>query len=143
MPWDHASLDARQRAAYATALATAGYRLRLRSLTLPRSIDAGDRVAVRTSWVNQGSAPTYDRWDVRLTFARNGKATTVSLGEQLRGVTDTSRLRARVAVPGLRRGRYDVPVSVVDPTGYSAPMYLANAGRTSTGAYRVGSVSVR
>ena len=143
MPWDHASLDARQRSAYATALATAGYRLRLRSLTLPRSIDAGDRVAVRTSWVNQGSAPTYDRWDVRLTFARNGKATTVSLGEQLRGVTDSSRRRTRVAVPGLRKGRYDVSVSVVDPTGYSAPMYLANAGRTSAGTYRVGSVSVR
>ncbi|RYB92279.1 DUF4832 domain-containing protein [Nocardioides glacieisoli] len=143
MPWDHASLDARQRSAYATALATAGYRLRLRSLTLPRSIDAGDRIAVRTSWVNQGSAPTYDRWDVRLTFTRNGTATTVSLGDQLRGVIDSSRRRTRVAVPGLRKGRYDVSVSVVDPTGYSAPMYLANAGRTSSGSYRVGSVSVR
>jgi hypothetical protein len=143
MPWDHASLDARQRSAYATALATAGYRLRLRSLTLPRSIDAGDRIAVRTSWVNQGSAPTYDRWDVRLTFARNGTATTVSLGEQLRGVIDSSRRRTRVAVPDLRKGRYDLSVSVVDPTGYSAPMYLANAGRTSSGSYRVGSVSVR
>jgi hypothetical protein len=143
MPWDHASLDARQRSAYATALATAGYRLRLRSLTLPRSIDADDRIAVRTAWVNQGSAPTYDRWDVRLTFTRNGTATTVSLGEQLRGVLDSSRRRTRVAVPGLRKGRYDVSVSVVDPTGYSAPMYLANAGRTSSGSYRVGSVSVR
>jgi hypothetical protein len=143
MPWDHASLDARQRSAYATALATAGYRLRLRSLTLPRSIDAGDRIAVRTSWVNHGSAPTYDRWDVRLTFTRNGTATTVSLGEQLRGVIDSSRRRTRIAAPGLRKGRYDVSVSVVDPTGYSAPMYLANAGRTSSGSYRVGSVSVR
>ena len=98
---------------------------------------------MRTSWVNQGSAPTYDRWDVRLTFARNGTATTVSLGEQLRGVIDSSRRRTRIAVPGLRKGRYDVSVSVVDPTGYSAPMHLANRGRTSSGAYRVGSVSVR
>ena len=143
MPWDHASLTARQRSSYATALATAGYRLRLRSLTLPRTVDAGGRVAVRTSWVNTGSAPTYDRWDVRLTFARNGRATTVSLGQQLRGVTASSRRRARVSVPGLRPGRYAVLVSVVDPTGYSRPMYLANAGRTSSGAYRVGSVSVR
>lgn len=143
MPWDHASLDPRQRSAYATALATAGYRLRLRSLTLPRSIAAGDRIAVRTAWVNQGSAPTYDRWDVRLTLTRAGSATTVSLGEQLRGVTDSSRRRTRITLPDLGRGRYAVSVSVVDPTGYSAPMYLANAGRTSSGAYRVGSVTVR
>lgn len=144
MPWDHATLTDEQRSAYATALAAAGYRIRLRSLTLPRSIAAGDRFAVRTSWVNQGSAPTYDRWDVRLTLARDGRATTtVSLGQQLRGVVDSSRRRAGVSVPRLKRGRYDVLVSVVDPTGYSAPMYLANAGRTSDGAYRVGSVSVR
>ena len=143
MPWDHAALTAGQRSAYATALATAGYRIRLRSLTLPRSVDADDRFSVRTSWVNQGSAPTYDRWDVRLTFARNGRATTVSLGQQLRGVLDSSRRRATVSVPDLKRGRYDVLVSVVDPTGYSSPMYLANAGRIADGAYRVGSVSVR
>ncbi|MCF6376201.1 DUF4832 domain-containing protein [Nocardioides KLBMP 9356] len=143
MPWTHESLDARQRAAYDTALATAGYRLRLRALTLPRSVAAGDKVDVRTSWVNEGSAPTYDRWDVRLTFARNGKATTVSLGEQLRGVVDTSRRRARVSVRGLAKGRYDVSVSVVDPDGYSAPMYLANRGRTSSGTYPVGSLTIR
>ena len=46
-------------------------------------------------------------------------------------------------MPGLREGRYDVSVTVVDPTGYSAPMYLANAGRSSSGDYRAGSVSVR
>lgn len=142
MPWTFDTLTPPQRSAYATAVATAGYRLRLRSLTLPRRIDAGDPVAVRTSWLNQGSAPTYDRWDVRLTFSRKGKATTVSLGDQVRGVTDSSSSRSRVAVPSLRKGRYDVSVTVVDPTGYSAPMYLANRGRTSSGAYRVGSVKV-
>ena len=119
MPWTYDALTPAQRSAYATALATAGYRLRLRSLTLPRSINAGDRITVRTSWLNQGSAPTYDRWDVRLTFARNGRSTTVSLGEQLRGVTDSSRRRTRVSCRGLAKGRYDVLVSVVDPTGYS------------------------
>ena len=98
---------------------------------------------MRTSWLNQGSAPTYDRWDVRLTFARRGRETTVSLGQQLRGVTHASRRSRTVSVRGLRPGRYDVLVSVVDPTGYSAPMHLANAGRTSSGAYRVGAVRVR
>ena len=52
MPWSHDALTARQRAAYATALAAAGYRIRLRSLTLPRSIAADRRLVVRTSWAN-------------------------------------------------------------------------------------------
>ncbi len=145
MPWSHDSLTTRQRSAYADALATAGYRIRLRSLTLPRSVTAGGRATVRTSWLNQGSAPTYDAWDVRLTFveARSGRSVGVSLGHQLHGVLDTSRRRTTVAVPEMRSGRYDVLVSVVDPTGYSRPMYLANAGRSNRGAYRVGSVRVR
>ncbi len=143
MPWSYDALTPAQRSAYASAIASAGYRLRLRSLTLPRSVSAGSRVTVRTSWLNQGSAPTYDRWDVRLSFERYGRTTTVSLGQQLRGVTDAARLRRTVSVGGLKRGTYDVLVSVVDPTGYSRPMYLANAGRTTSGAYRVGSVKVR
>ena len=143
MPWTHDALTDRQRAAYDTAVASAGYRIRLRSLTLPRSIAAGDRIAVRTSWVNQGSAPTYDRWDVRLTFTRTGRTVSASLGEQLEGVVDSSRRTTQVSVPRLSPGRYDVLVSVVDPTGYSQPMHLANAGRTEQGGYRIGSVRVR
>ena len=136
-------LTAPQRSAYATALATAGYRIRLRSLTLPRSITAGRRIVVRTSWANQGSAPTYDRWDVRLTFERAGRTVSASLGQQLEGLVASSRRTTKVSVPRLSPGRYDVLVSVVDPTGYSQPMHLANAGRTASGAYRVGSVRVR
>ncbi|RYC07409.1 DUF4832 domain-containing protein [Nocardioides zhouii] len=143
MPWTHDALTPHQRSAYATALATAGYRIRLRSLTLPRSIAAGDRITVRTAWVNQGSAPTYDRWDVRLTFARSGRTVSAALGQQLDGLVASSRRTTKVSVPRLSPGRYDVLVSVVDPTGYSQPMHLANAGRTASGAYRVGSVRVR
>jgi hypothetical protein len=143
MPWSHDALTARQRSAYAAALATAGYRIRLRSLTLPRSIVPGRRIVVRTSWVNQGSAPTYDRWDVRLTFAQAGRSGSASLGRQLEGLIASSRASTKVTVPRLPTGRYDVLVSVVDPTGYSQPMHLANAGRTEQGAYRVGSVKVR
>jgi hypothetical protein len=143
MPWSHDALTARQRSAYAAALATAGYRIRLRSLTLPRSIVPGRRIVVRTSWVNQGSAPTYDRWDVRLTFAKAGRSGGASLGRQLEGLIASSRSSTKVTVPRLPAGRYDVLVSVVDPTGYSQPMHLANAGRTEQGAYRIGSVKVR
>lgn len=145
MPWQVESLTARQRAAYARALATAGYRIRLRSVTLPDAFAAGSRITVRTSWVNQGTAPTYDAWRVDLTFVRaaTGRTVTRSLGQPLGGLVGSDRSTARVRTSGLARGRYDVLLSVVDPAGYSAPMHLANAGRSPTGAYRVGTVRVR
>jgi hypothetical protein len=100
---------------------------------------------VRTSWVNQGSAPTYDRWRVELGFVRTstGRTVTRSLGQPLHGLVGSGRSTARLRTSGLARGRYDVVLRVVDPAGYSAPMHLANAGRTSLGGYRVGSVRVR
>ena len=145
MPWQVESLTAQQRAAYDRALATAGYRIRLRSVTLPHAFRAGSRITVRTSWVNQGSAPPYDRWRVELGFVHTstGRTVTRSLGQPLHGLVGSSRRTARLRTTGLGRGRYDVVLRVVDPTGYSAPMHLANVGRSSLGGYRVGSVRVR
>lgn len=145
MPWDHGTLTSRQRSAYARALATAGYRIKIRSVTLPDTFTAGTRIAVRTSWTNQGTAPTYDPWDVRLTFvhAATGRSVVRSLGQQLRSLVGTRQRSAKVSTSGLGPGRYDVNLSVVDPSGYSEPMRLANAGRSATGGYRVGAVKVR
>jgi hypothetical protein len=145
MPWRGTELTGRQRTAYATALATAGYRIKVRSLTLPDVLDAGRKVVVRTAWANQGAAPTYDTWDVRLTFvhAATGRTVTRSLGRPLERLVDTAVRSRKISTRGMRAGRYDVHLAVVDPSGYSAPMHLANAGRTAAGTYRVGSVRVR
>ena len=145
MPWDLETLSAGQRATYVKALASVGYRIRARSVTMPASFAAGSRITVRTAWSNQGTAPTYDDWDVRLTFTRtdSGTSVVVPLGRPLRGLVG-SALSTRVVRPsGLVRGRYRVFLSVVDPTGYSEPMRLANRGRTSVGTYLVGSITVR
>lgn len=97
-----------------------------------------------TTWTNQGTAPTYDAWDVRLTFvdAATAARITRSLGQPLKGLMGTKERSASVDTSGLAPGTYDVFLEVVDPTGYSSPMRLANAGRTAEGAYRVGAVSV-
>ncbi|PKH37735.1 protein of unknown function [Nocardioides alpinus] len=145
MPWTRDALAGRQRAAYDKALATAGYRLRLRSVTLPTTFTAGSRITVRTAWENQGTAPTYDPWDVQLTLlhSRSGASVTRSLGRPLDGLTGTEKRRAGVDTKGLAKGKYAVYVGVVDPSGYAAPMHLANTGRTTRGTYRVGVVRVR
>ena len=145
MPWDPSTLTRAQRSTYVRTLATAGYRLRIRSVTLPDRFSSGSRITVRTGWANQGTAPTYDAWDVCLTFVHtsSGRSLTTSLGQPLRGLVGARVRRARVDTTGLRPGRYAVLLSVVDPTGYSQPMRLANAGRTALGAYPVGAVKVR
>jgi len=145
MPWSDDTLDATQRAAYAKALATVGYRIQVRSVTMPGTLAAGSRFDVKTAWTNQGTAPTYDDWDVRLTFvnAATGESVAKSLGRPLTGLIGTERLSATVRASGLAPGRHRVFLSVDDPSGYSAPMRLANAGRTDAGAYPVGIVRVR
>jgi len=108
------------------------------------NLDAGSRVVVRTAWTNDGTAPTYDAWDVRLTLrAATGGSVTRSLGQPLRGLVGSRTRRATLDTSGLAKGTYDVFLGVVDPSGYAAPMRLANSGRTSRGTYRVGTVGVR
>ena len=145
MPWNHSTLGGKQRSTYVKALASAGYRIRVRSVTLPDAFAAGSRVVVRTAWANQGTAPTYDRWNVRLVFvhAATGKTVSRSLGQPLKGLVDTSQRRATINTSGLAGGRHHVFLSVVDPSGYSEPMRLANTGRSAVGTYPVGTVKVR
>ena len=145
MPWSADTLDAKQRAAYVKALATVGYRIQVRSVTMPDTLAADSRFVVQTAWTNQGTAPTYDDWDVRLTFVNTASGVSVvkSLGRPLEGLHDSARRSATVRASGLADGRHRVFLSVVDPSGYSVPMRLANTGRTDAGAYPVGVVRVR
>ncbi len=145
MPWDYSALTSGQRSAYATALATAGYRLRLRSVTMPDAVAGGSRITVQTSWTNLGTAPTYDAWEVQLSFVPSGGGATLtrSLGQPLKRLTGTKTRRATIDTRGLTSGKYVVSLSVVDPSGYAEPMRLATAGRSAAGSYRVGTIKVR
>ncbi len=145
MPWSFESLAATQRSQYAKALATAGYRIQLKTVTLPSSFGPGEKVAVSTVWKNLGTAPAYDVWQARLVFvnAATGASLTKPLGSPLKGLIAKKTRSASISGSGLAKGRYRVYLSVVDPSGYSRPMNLANAGRTAQGAYPVGTVTIR
>jgi hypothetical protein len=95
---------------------------------------------------NTGSAPTYDPWSVELRFTDStGRlASTLPLSVDLRQQLPGSQtyLRTVTAPVGLATGTYTVSVAVVDPSGYLAPMALANTSRLSDGSYRLGRVGV-
>ncbi|MEI2818975.1 MAG: DUF4832 domain-containing protein [Marmoricola sp.] len=142
----YANMSSAQQAAYVAAGRNAGYRYQLKSVSLPYSIRQGVTYTPAITWAQTGSAPTYDPWRVRLVL-RNGLGTQVWTGESaldLRGLAvGTKTDRPQMRVSGLTPGRYQLLVEVLDPSGYSAPMHLANTGRTSSGAYPVGWLRVR
>jgi hypothetical protein len=51
-------------------------------------------------------------------------------------------LRTVTAPAGLPTGTYTASLAVVDPSGYLAPMALANTSRLTDGSYRLGRVGV-
>ncbi len=146
MRLQYADMSSAQQAAYVAAGRNAGYRYQLKSVSLPYSIRQGVTYTPAMTWAQSGSAPTYDPWRVRLVL-RNGLGTQVWTGESaldLRGLAvGTKTDRPQMRVSGLTPGRYQLLVEVLDPSGYSAPMHLANTGRTSSGAYPVGWLRVR
>lgn len=95
---------------------------------------------------NNGSAPVYDPCTVTFQLRSSTGAVVVpspsmiDLRTYLPGSTSGA---APLAVPSsIAKGTYTLTVLVTDPTGYLAPMRLANASAMSDGAYVVGSVSV-
>ena len=103
-------------------------------------------MAVSLALKNTGSAPTYDPWTVqlRLTDSSGRLAATLPLSVDLEKLLPGSAtyLRTVTAPAGLATGTYTASVAVVDPSGYLAPMALANTSRLSDGSYRLGRVGV-
>ena len=96
---------------------------------------AGSRITVRTSWVNQG-----ERADVRpvarrarpSSTPRPGARSPARSGSRWQGLVDQQPPHRQD--PHLRPGRRGGTTSCCawwTPSGYSAPMHLANAGRSS------------
>ncbi|MGG5259716.1 FG-GAP-like repeat-containing protein [Phycicoccus avicenniae] len=137
-------MTAAQRAAYEAAVRASGYRYAVTRAALGPAIPGGS-ARVDLTVTNTGVAPTYERWSTRLvlTDAAGTRVATLPLTLDLRSVLPgTSTVSSTVAVPVLAPGRYTARVEVVDPTGYSAPLNLANAGRAPDGSYSLGTLPV-
>ena len=141
----YAAMTAAQKTAFLTATSNAGYRYALTRLSIG-PVRPGQKMSVSVSLKNTGSAPTYDPWTVqlRLTNAAGRLAATIPLSIDLRKLLPGSAgyLRTVTAPAGLPTGTYTASVAVVDPSGYLAPMALANISRLTDGSYRLGRVGV-
>ncbi len=126
------------------AAKSSGYRYAPVSVRVPRKLPRSGVFKVRTTWRNDGSAPTYDDWQVTLQLRKKGAiVASADLGLDLRKVLPgTTKYKTSLDVGKLRRGRYTLWLTVDDPVGYLAPMNLAIAGRRADGAYRIGAVRV-
>ena len=145
MPWTpRRARPAGQRSAYATALATAGYRIRLRSAD-PAALDRGrppDRRADRRGSTRAARRRTTAGTCGSPSSARAGRSAP-SLGQQLEGLVASSRRTTTVSVPRLSAGEVRRPRERRRPDRLLAADAPRQRRSHRAGAYRVGSVRVR
>lgn len=107
-----------------------GYRLQIKE----GSITTGAKGSIKVTWENVGIAPTYENW-ITVYELKSGN-TVVWTGE--------SQFKAKLFGPGtatvidnfnIPTGNYTLVVKLVDPSGYRAPLVLANRGRAADGSY--------
>lgn len=140
----YTDMSTKQRAGWRSSIKHAGFRYQLTRLTLPKTLRSGRSFSIRTTFANQGSAPTYDDWRVELRLVRpNGTvAGARRMRIDLRTLLSGSRAYTRNLTLDAAPGTYRLGVVVLDPTAHLAPMRLATKGRSTDGTYLVGSVRV-
>lgn len=126
----HNNLSAADQQKRLTLLKTAGFRLSLTSVGLPATWEAGQQITVKTTWKNDGVAPTYDNWQVKLLVGDTPVTLPVDLRQVLPG---TKTFTSTVTAPTARGNT--LAVRMDDPAAYLAPLRLANTGRQADGRY--------
>ena len=137
------AMTSTQQAAYADAVKSAGYRYAVTTATLS-TVSSGQPFTVSLTVNNAGVAPTYDPWTVRLVLrdSTGARVATLALPIELRWhLPGAWTYSNTLTAPSLPTGAASASVEVVDPSGYSAPMQLANGGRASDGSYPLGSLT--
>lgn len=152
LSWD--SLNSTSKEAFLLLGRSLGYRYELSQLQLPAKLVPGERFEVRSTWRNNGIAPTYEDWDVMLQLRPSGTKELAwegrlnlelrtllptTEGAQADAGADSSSLRIDRA---LTPGTYDLFVVVRDPKSYREPMALAIEGQLPDGSYQLGTVTI-
>ena len=136
------NMTSTQKAAYESAVKSAGYRYAVTKATVS-PITAGQQFRVDLTVDNVGSAPTYQPWTVRLVL-RDGtghRGATFPMSVDLRKhLPGTKTSTVYLTAPKLATGTYRTFIEAVRPSGYSAPLHWLNGPRYSDGTYALGTV---
>jgi hypothetical protein len=125
-----------------------GYRLVIRKVEHATSAQAGAKVHVKVAWENVGVAPPYRDYRVALRLSRGNESNAPpiisksanSIRDWLPGVQETEW--SLELDKGIRAGRYELAVGVVDPLNNRPAVRLAIAGRDTAGWYPVSHLEV-
>ena len=128
----------------------------LRTLSCPSSITVGQSVHIQSEWSNLGVAPIYTNWNVTYSLLdkSSGKVVWTATSKlNLKSLLPTFDEASKIDQPllvddqfeipaSLAKGKYNLELSVLDPTNYYNPLKLAIQGRNSNGAYLLGEIKV-
>lgn len=133
-----------------------GYRFVPKEFRYPSVVSRATAFNLRSLWSNKGVTPLYERFIVRYELRLKGQTTVAWWGNS--GL-DLQRLLPTVNAQGtdtpktvtdsftlpqtLAPGTYTLSLVVFDPTGYRNKLALAIEGRTSSGRYPLGDITIR
>lgn len=122
-----------------------GYRYSLRRVEYPRQAPVGVPFQLKTLWLNEGVAPTYDRYLVQLELVSGQNRGNVLLPIELThwGPGDWVYEGPVLLPENLPAGRYNLRIAIVDPATGKPAIQLANEGREEDGWYGIGSMELR
>jgi hypothetical protein len=133
-----------------------GYRYALKSVSCPSSIVSGQTIHIQSEWSNFGVAPIYTNWKVTYTLSEKSSGKVVWTGTSklsLKTLLPTLEASSKMDIPvlvddqfeipaTLPKGKYNLELSVLDPTNYFNPLKLAIQGIKANGAYSLGEIKV-
>jgi hypothetical protein len=121
-----------------------GYRFVLRRMEYPRTVKAGQMMAVHMWWLNAGVAPTYRQYKITMQFQSAAESQNVPLPlDVTKWLPGDAVVDQLVYVPdSLRPGTYRTRLALLDPRTNQPAVRLAIKGREPDGWYSLGTITI-
>ncbi|MGH8402704.1 MAG: DUF4832 domain-containing protein, partial [Gammaproteobacteria bacterium] len=121
-----------------------GYRLMLRRLKYPKSVEPGAMMPVETWWLNAGVAPVYRDYTLAIQlYSPNASAVIRTPADVRKWLPGDAVFDGTVYVPTrLPPGTYRFRMALLDPRTGQPAIQLANEGRQPDGWYDMGAIVV-
>jgi hypothetical protein len=132
-----------------------GYRFVPREFRYPNIVTRGATIRLVSKWSNMGVTPLYERFIVRYELRLKGQNAVAWWGNSgldlqkflptvnSQGTDTPKTVTDAFTLQTLAPGTYTLSLVILDPTGYRDKLALAIEGRTSSGRYLIGDITIR